>query len=185
MWAVAAASDLLGAHEQEAGGAGELTFLLLGEVSFLGHRGGDLFLLLVFPVLLVGLEAVLEDGVEVGLDVVGVELLLLFLLLVVRAAPGRAGLGLGRLGLGRLLVDEGFLGVVGEVVVGVDELVGVDVAREVVIVVAELVLVDVVAEVGFRELVLDLVVGAGVVVCRLDQSWQSPAPRWAFVRGAS
>src|SRR5215470_4598917 len=88
--------------DQEARLADELVGLLrldaaraVAPVVGLGH-----LVLVVVLVLGLGGDAVLEDGVEVGLDVVGVGLLLLVLLLLVVTGGGAAGLGRGGLGRG-------------------------------------------------------------------------------------
>src|SRR5262249_24907957 len=66
------------------------------------------FVLVVVLVLGLGGDAVLEDGVEVGFDVVGIDLVLVVLLLLLvatAAAPGLRGRGLGGGGRFRFEVD--------------------------------------------------------------------------------
>src|SRR5262245_19057039 len=88
--------------DQEARLADELVGLLgldaaraVAPVVGLGH-----LVLVVVLVLRLGGDAVLEDGVEVGFDVVGIDVLVLLLLLLVVAGAGAAGLGRGGLGRG-------------------------------------------------------------------------------------
>jgi hypothetical protein len=89
---VARRTELGGVDQQEAARAHELVGLLgLDTVSRLAHRSGGLLLeLFVLVVVLVGGDAVLQDGVEVGLDVVGIGLfLVVFFLVALLASLGR------------------------------------------------------------------------------------------------
>ena len=85
-------TELTGVHQQEAAGAHELVRLLggdaLGDLAGGSGLGDDLFVLVVLVV--GGRDPVLEDGVEVGLDVVGVELVVVVLVLLALLAGGAA-----------------------------------------------------------------------------------------------
>ena len=96
-------AELAGVHDHEAGRAGELLGRLgrdpLGDVGIVAILGR---LLLVLVVVGARSDAVLEDRVQVGLDVVGVDVLVLVLVLVAR----RLATGRGRLVLVVVLVDD-------------------------------------------------------------------------------
>ena len=77
-------TELTAVHEQEAAGAGELVRLLRGDsLSDLSGRSGlgnDILIIIVLVVS--GGDPVLQDGIEVSLDIIGVHLVLVVVLLL-------------------------------------------------------------------------------------------------------
>jgi hypothetical protein len=137
-------------HEQEAAGAHELigAFGLHAIAAFSSCSclfDLEVFLILVEIVITSG-DPILEDGVEIGLDVVRIELLVileLFFLTRPLAEPGSSRL----VGNVIVLVGEDFLVEVFERLFVIEDLV-----------IEDLVIEDLVVEVFFVELVLQLVV---------------------------
>jgi hypothetical protein len=88
------APELAGMNNHEAQLAGELAVSLCGNAvnPFDAPRVGDDFLFFVLVLVVSGGDAILEDGVEVGLDVV-VVLLVLFLVIVTQRFSPRGFAG--------------------------------------------------------------------------------------------